>query len=340
MISIILPCYNPDRQYLIECIKSIKRQSYYDYELIIINDGSDKPYSDFIKKIVITDQRFRLIEQENKGVSETRNRGVKEAKGKYILFVDADDILMEGFLEEALNIAIETEADVIQGSTFYLNGKIKAEEKTFSYKVLKESDKRDIIIQMLDVSKSQYNNIGNNKGKIARGPWCKLIRKESAEETLFNSRLYLGEDRVWNLELIENSKKVCIVYRNWYIYRSHGKSVSHKFDHNRINSYGNYLNAIRRIIPDEHEIILHYQILVFEVFCELLDGHFFNPLYPDKKNRKVNIHILLEEDIWNEINRLNYAGLSKKRMIMLFLIKHHFFTLYHYIRKFYLYFIL
>lgn len=336
MISIILPCYNPIKEYFNVCIDSIKKQTYTNYELVLINDGSEESYSEYIKEIAESDHRIRLIEQKNAGVSESRNRGVKAAKGEYVLFVDADDILLENYLDEAADLIDKTGADLIQGATFFLREEIMKEERLFCYEIADDCQIKDLIIQMLDVSKPQYNNIGKNKGKIARGPWCKLVRKQIAEKVPFKKDLYLGEDRVWNLELVTKCKAICLAYRNWYIYRNNDCSVSHRYDSNRLNGYKDYILKIKNLIPKENDIQKHYYMLTFEVFCEVLDCHFFHEDYPKKKEVHHHIVNTLNCEPWCAIHRISYTDLSYKRKMMMFLVKHHLFFLYHLIRKVYI----
>ena len=92
MISIIVPVYNSEK-YLDECLRSIQKQSYSNFEVICVNDGSPDNSADICQRFVDKDKRFRLINQENGGVSSARNRALKEAKGEYVCFVDSDDVI-------------------------------------------------------------------------------------------------------------------------------------------------------------------------------------------------------------------------------------------------------
>ena len=90
MISIIVPVYNAS--YTIEkCIESILNQSYKDFELLLINDGSKDNSYELMKNLTKTDSRVIIINQDNQGVSAARNRGLDEAKGDFVLFIDSDD---------------------------------------------------------------------------------------------------------------------------------------------------------------------------------------------------------------------------------------------------------
>ena len=91
--SIIVPVYNTEK-YLKRCLDSIKSQSFKDYEVIIVNDGSTDNSSDIISKYP-----YKIINQENLGLSRARNNGVKEASGDYLIFLDSDDYIEKDLLE-------------------------------------------------------------------------------------------------------------------------------------------------------------------------------------------------------------------------------------------------
>ncbi|MBS1689309.1 MAG: glycosyltransferase [Bacteroidetes bacterium] len=98
LISVIVPCYNYGR-FLSCALQSIQKQSYTNWECIIINDGSTDNTQEIAQRFVDTDARFKYIRQNNQGISATRNNAVKAASGKYIQFLDADDLIQEQKLE-------------------------------------------------------------------------------------------------------------------------------------------------------------------------------------------------------------------------------------------------
>lgn len=122
-LSIIVPAYNSS-DYIKECISSVLMQkTSYNYELIVINDGSK---DDTLEKINLfkENKHLKIINQENKGFSGARNRGIDESLGKYIMFLDSDDLLCENSIEKLIKTAKGKKADIVQGSyyTFNKNG--------------------------------------------------------------------------------------------------------------------------------------------------------------------------------------------------------------------------
>lgn len=110
-ISIIVPVYNAEK-YLSRCIDSILCQTFTDFELILVNDGSSDRSKEICEKYLKSDSRIRLINQENSGVSAARNNGLDNSCGKYIGFVDADDFIEKKMYEELYNVLIKTGADI------------------------------------------------------------------------------------------------------------------------------------------------------------------------------------------------------------------------------------
>ena len=98
LISIIVPVYNAEKT-IKKCIDSILAQTYRNFELILINDGSRDSSLNILKEYENTDERIVVISQENSGVSVARNKGIDSARGDYIIFVDSDDYISENALE-------------------------------------------------------------------------------------------------------------------------------------------------------------------------------------------------------------------------------------------------
>ena len=119
LISVILPVYNAEK-YLDNSIKSILSQSYKNIELIIINDGSSDNSKKICEKYQKDDKRIRIINKSNKGVSAARNDGIKEAKGEYICFFDADDFLENDMIEKMVESAQANCSDIIISEYKYL----------------------------------------------------------------------------------------------------------------------------------------------------------------------------------------------------------------------------
>ena len=104
MVSVIIPVYNVEK-YIDECLKSVVSQTYKNIEVIIINDGSTDKSEEIIRSYLDKYENITYIYQQNKGVSEARNLGLKNATGDYVLFVDSDDYIHKSMIEKMYNNA-------------------------------------------------------------------------------------------------------------------------------------------------------------------------------------------------------------------------------------------
>ena len=115
VISIIVPVYNL-ASYIEECVESLRRQTYRNIEIILIDDGSADGSGDLCEKLALQDGRIRVIRQENRGVVAARNRGIDNAAGKYIAFVDGDDWVDSDMIETLLEEI--GEADLVTAKVY------------------------------------------------------------------------------------------------------------------------------------------------------------------------------------------------------------------------------
>ena len=111
-ISIIIPVYNAER-FLEESLKSILNQTLSEIEIICVDDGSKDHSAEIIKKFQLMDDRVKLLTQENKGGGAARNRGMREAIGEYLLFLDADDFFESDMCFQSYPKALEKNADIV-----------------------------------------------------------------------------------------------------------------------------------------------------------------------------------------------------------------------------------
>ena len=122
MISMIMPVYNVEA-YMDQCLESVEAQTFTDFELILINDGSTDRSGEVCRRWRDKDARIRLIETKNKGVSAARNRGIEEARGRYLAFVDPDDWLDKDYLRKLYEEAERSGADYTECDLWRVNGR-------------------------------------------------------------------------------------------------------------------------------------------------------------------------------------------------------------------------
>lgn len=219
MVSIIVPIYNADK-YLLECLESIRVQTYFDIEVILVDDGSVDNSSIICRKICEKDKRFKYYYQLNQGPSVARNFGLEKVVGDYLMFADADDILCENAVEYMVGCMMEYNADLVICS-FETFGTIKAE--TVGPKKKNKNCKT-----------SQYISvIACDDKKIGGGfPFAKLWRvnaiKSNGHFINYDRDLKLYEDKLWVVQNAKLVNTIILIPTVVYKYRIVENSLSHK----------------------------------------------------------------------------------------------------------------
>ncbi|MBC5628050.1 glycosyltransferase family 2 protein [Clostridium sp. NSJ-6] len=225
-ISVIVPVYNTEN-YIGRCIDSILNQSFSNFELILINDGSNDRSSEIIKNY--EDNRIVFIDNNNNGVSETRNIGIKAAKGEYIQFVDSDDFIDKDMLKDTLKLLEDSNADCVM-TGLYLDieqdSKISTSTQTFEY--FEAENKKDIALNVLARMGGTYIN----------SPINKLYKRNIIiENNIFMDKsIDLGEDFLFNLMYLKFCNKVIFSDKCYYHYwMKIENNLTFKFRENKLD---------------------------------------------------------------------------------------------------------
>lgn len=215
-ISIIIPLYNTEK-YISECILSILNQTYKNIEIIVINDGSTDHSEEKCLELQKTDKRIKYIYQNNAGVTAARKRGVENATGGWISFVDADDILVPN--------AIQTLVEKSKNHDIVI-GDIKPFYNTIEEVSITSSCKELIF------NKDQYIRIllSGTRFRI-HGPCAKIYKKElfDSESFAIPRTIKRGEDFIMNVRLGLKANSICYSRTIVYLYRQHNSSTIHAF---------------------------------------------------------------------------------------------------------------
>lgn len=198
-ISIIVPVYNAS-SFISKCIRSILNQKFRNFELLLINDGSTDNSLELCQEFAANDDRVKVFNRKNHGVSATREFGIQNAQGEYTLFVDSDDWIDENMLQDMFYAAKTNNADLV-GSNFY---EVYNDRKILNrtYYNTKEEFTRDVI-------KSHWGVV-----------WKILVKKEIyvKNDIHFPININGGEDYVVCVKLLLNSEKVISVDKAFYFY--------------------------------------------------------------------------------------------------------------------------
>ena len=207
MISVIVPVYNVE-EYLEECLENIQNQTYTDIEVILVNDGSTDGSKEICERFCLQDSRFKLINQENQGQSVARNRGFKESRGQYIMFVDSDDVVKED-LVEVLFSYMKADVDIVECK---LTQNIEELKKNKPIRVIFEGNSTEAIIKCIAIKEVKFC------------PVTKLYRRELVEKVPFLEGV-IYEDVYTGINLLKNIRKMIVVDLNGYYYRVRPNSV-------------------------------------------------------------------------------------------------------------------
>ena len=222
-ISVIIPFYNVGEALFSKCIDSILKQTFRDFELLIIDDGSSDEFAGILDRTEKLDQRIRVIHRPNGGVSSARNLGVELATGSFITFIDADDIVHPGFLSESYAIITKEEADMVIGTVrdfdmnrdTYENLVNSRAGQPFTYT---EYGPQEITaLKPILVASNRLMRFPTG-GYISRGPVARLVRTETARKVCFPEGIQIGEDVIWNQRILSVCSKVIVAENIWYYY--------------------------------------------------------------------------------------------------------------------------
>lgn len=219
--SIIVPVYNV-KNYLQEAVDSILNQTYKGYEIILVDDGSDDGSEVLCDEISKSISRVKAIHQQSQGASQARNNGMKIASGKYLLFLDSDDLWLDreylNKLKDKINIYAEPDLVVLSHYTeIDITGKYLAE---------KSSGINTEQINRLPYDEALSSLVRSNYFPIS--PWAKVIKRDVVYKyKLFFEPGLRSEDIDWSFKVFDVCKTVFFWNEKNYAYRIRGNSTSH-----------------------------------------------------------------------------------------------------------------
>lgn len=237
-ISIIVPVYNVE-QYIKKCIECILSQTYNNFELILVNDGSTDKSLDIILKYK-NNPHIIIINKNNSGQSDTRLQGLLQAKGEYVYFVDSDDFIEPYTLEKLIEQIIKTEADIVFGRYRLVNenGSVIREQKP--YKVKKLEGTENILRDAICVT--------NFKASLC----IKLIKRTLLIDSYTDDirSVHFNEDVLLSIILASHSKKVVFINEIIYNVLQRKNSLTRDLKPELIMSNEKIFNIIRCYLRD------------------------------------------------------------------------------------------
>ncbi len=315
-ISIVIPVYNVDNDYLTQCMESVLAQKGADFEIIMVDDGSTNGSSEWCDDWAKKDSRIKVIHKKNGGVSSARNVGIKESKGEYIVFLDPDDWWEPDLIEKSYNIMSECSYDVLFFG-FY-------EENPNGQRI------RPCGTNAGDCCRADGRLINNIKLGIMDDTvrelsavfgvcWNSMIKKSIVvdNDLRFPEDIYHGEDSVFILKLLEVADTVGILNLALYHYRYNSESVCKKFipqlEKNHEKVILSFYKALS-CLHDEPDFKNSYAYMAMFRYCVVLMQDYFHidnkEKMRDKKKRWISFS--MDSAFADILRNADYKILFKK----------------------------
>lgn len=248
LVSVIMPVYNVEA-YLKESIESIRHQKLENIEIICVNDGSTDNSHSILEKEASKDKRIKIVEQENKGLSEARNTGIREAKGEYLFFIDSDDTLEKDALELLTERMTIHKLDMIlfNAKAFGNDEKSKSRANGMNVGYFKRELDEKEILSGVDMFYSL-----KEKGMFIAPVWSEMIRRDVViKNDLFFHPGILHEDEPWTFKALATALRVGCVNDVLYNYRIRsGAITSDAFSFMHIYGLFSGIRDIQKTIED------------------------------------------------------------------------------------------
>ena len=312
--SVIVPVYKVE-EYLPACIESVLSQTFSDFELILVDDGSPDRCGEICESYKEKDNRIKVIHKPNGGLASARKAGIQIAKGDYVFNLDSDDLIENDTLEYAYNKITDTNCEIL----------------TFSYRWVQNGKTVNItndcidegLYESLDIKKHIYPKIlmDKNMKHISYYLSGKAVKREllTPHQLNVSDKISLGEDLCCVVPCYLNAKSVYISKKNAYLYTVRNTSMSKAFNSKQIYLVENVINEIIKNdiekIEDFDEQLCRYScFMCFAILASAAEGNYFGSIGALKENIKNSIHR-------KKIKCAEFENISLKSKISIFLMK-------------------
>lgn len=327
LLSVIVPVYNSEK-YIKKCLESLLNQKTdYDYEIIVINDGSTDNSLEIIKKISEKNPELYIVDTKNGGVSSARNKGLEIAKGDYITFCDSDDWIdndtFDNLIETMLNYKPEL---VVYGRKDILNN-----SEEFFYQ-------NHFKIKELFNQNQEYMENFFFKGKHTFSVCNKLYKKNIISENniKFSEELILSEDTFFNLEYLRHVKHIVEDFRSSYnrLYRTDSTITVPIIDFYLKNKIIIKKYESKFQLNNEETLKLFSSLIFF--YGKVSSFRVINGIDITKNNPKYEIlrKIFRDKDFTEALKRIEYKDYSFRDQIYIFCSKNNLYRIFYFIFKY------
>ena len=244
-ISIVIPIYKVE-DYLPACLDSVLVQTFQDWEAICVNDGSPDKCGEILAEYAQKDNRIKVINQENQGVSVARNKAMENAQGEYICFLDSDDELAPNFLQKMYQAITDTNSDMVWCD--FQQGEVK-----------KPWQEKETDIQIYENAFDRFIEENPNMQSVI---WNKLYKREKIKDIEFPTDISVSEDLMFLYKAMYRFKQAVHIPQELYFYRKRlGSAMNHGLSERVIR--GNIQTAVafecffrdKELSPKTHKVL-------------------------------------------------------------------------------------
>ena len=312
--SVIVPVYKVEK-YLPDAIESVLNQTFSDFELILVDDGSPDKCPEICNSYKDKDDRVKVVHKENGGLASARKAGIKVASGEYVFNLDSDDLIENDTLEYAYKIIKEFGCEIV----------------SFSYRWVKSGNIVNITNDGLDeglytekdIEKHIYPRLLMDKdmNHISYYLSGKAVKREllTPIQLAVNEKISLGEDLCCTVPCYLHAKSVYISKKEAYLYTVREDSLSKEFNTKQIYLVEDVIKEIRKndtnkLIDFEAQLCRYSCFMCFAILAAAAEGSHFKSIKPIKENIKNSLHS-------QKIPCAEFSNISLKSKIAVFLMK-------------------
>ena len=291
-ISIIVPIYNSEK-YLDECIQSILEQTYNNFELILVNDGSDDKSLSICNNYINDDKRIKLLNLKHKGVQIARNTGIENAKGQWICFIDSDDIVDRDFLQTLIRLVKKYNTDIAEVDFLYKGEKVRKNKEQVE---LYNSD---------EMANRLYSKYGIKTAIITN----KIYNKQLFSDIKFDPDKPNEDEFIVHKLIYATKKKIVVSNQKLYIYRIREDSSQRTFSSQKLEVL-QVFDERKEYFKNDEKLLEKNQIAKIDMILYLY--------YICSINKQQELKEILKNKFKEEYSNLNIS-LNMKRKIKYYL---------------------
>lgn len=312
--SVIVPVYGVEK-YLSNCIESVLGQTFSDFELILVDDGSPDRCPEICDKYMEKDSRIKVIHKPNGGLASARRAGAKIALGDYIFNLDSDDLIERDTLETAEKLIKDTDCEIVSFSYRWVkNGEtVNITNDGLNEGFYGEGDIKKYILPRILMDKDMNHISYYLSGKAIKRELLVPIQLS------VNEKISLGEDLCCTVPCYLEAKSVYISKKTAYLYTVRDDSMSKGFNAGQINLLENVINEIykmdiKKVMDFEEQLSRYSCFMCFTVLAAAAEGNHFSSIKELKKNIEKSINS-------QKIQCAEFENISVKSRISILLMK-------------------